>query len=78
MVADIDNDGNVNYKEFIAMIFKGVSKKQTYFSGHSLPQELWEVLTVRRSDQEENNNRRKSVCEAKFAKEFCYASFEAS
>ena len=25
--ADIDGDGNVNYEEFVAMIFKGVSKK---------------------------------------------------
>ena len=23
--ADIDGDGNVNYEEFVAMIFKGVS-----------------------------------------------------
>ena len=27
--ADIDGDGNVNYEEFVAMIFKGVSKMQT-------------------------------------------------
>ena len=49
--ADIDNDGNVNYEEFIAMIFKGVSKKHTFISAF-LPPELWEVLSVGRSDQE--------------------------
>jgi hypothetical protein len=26
--ADIDGDGNVNYEEFVGMIFKGVSKKK--------------------------------------------------
>ena len=44
--ADIDNDGNVNYEEFIAMIFKGVSKRTTHFTLHSLPPELWEELAV--------------------------------
>ena len=29
--ADIDNDGNVNYEEFIAMIFKGVSRRIPQF-----------------------------------------------
>ena len=27
--ADIDGDGNVNYEEFVAMIFKGVSLAKT-------------------------------------------------
>ena len=26
--ADIDGDGNVNYEEFVAMIFKGVGPKK--------------------------------------------------
>ena len=50
--ADIDNDGNVNYEEFIAMIFKGVSKISTHVLVHSLPPDLWDELAVRRSDQE--------------------------
>ena len=29
--ADIDGDGNVNYEEFVAMIFKGVSPKKDFF-----------------------------------------------
>ena len=29
--ADIDGDGNVNYEEFVAMIFKGVGQKRKLF-----------------------------------------------
>ena len=29
--ADIDGDGNVNYEEFVAMIFKGVSVARANF-----------------------------------------------
>ena len=29
--ADIDGDGNVNYEEFVAMIFKGVGPKEKFF-----------------------------------------------
>ena len=28
--ADIDGDGNVNYEEFVAMIFKGVGPKKKF------------------------------------------------
>ena len=28
--ADIDGDGNVNYEEFVAMIFKGVSASKGF------------------------------------------------
>ena len=50
--ADIDNDGNVNYEEFITMIFKGVSKTQTHVSMPELPPDLWDVLPVWRPHQE--------------------------
>ena len=40
--ADIDGDGNVNYEEFVAMIFKGVSKTllKKQFLKH-FASELW-------------------------------------
>ena len=75
--ADIDNDGNVNYEEFIAMIFKGVRKHKLLFL-HSFIQNFGKSSLSEDLIRKENNNRRKSVCEAKFAEEHGYVSFETS
>ena len=34
--ADVDGDGNVNYEEFVLMLFKGVNIQGVFFTGSPL------------------------------------------
>ena len=72
--ADIDGDGNVNYEEFVAMIFKGVGGVQKEFlfiklcpsSNLKFP-DLWEPKWFRRGgsvsdEHEEEEHGKGQVC----------------
>ena len=55
--ADIDGDGNVNYEEFVAMIFKGVSNdfSETFVKLFQLP-DFWQPKWFRRGCEISNEH----------------------
>ena len=66
--ADIDGDGNVNYEEFVAMIFKGVGgvhKKHLFLklrlSFNVKSPDLWEPKWFRRSSSVSDEHEEKEL-----------------